>query len=62
VNIWQERLVVIGLAGAATYLATIVAVLLHGGPNALLYVALLLLVPADLSLIAVTATIRRRRR
>jgi hypothetical protein len=57
----QDRVFMLGVAGAATYLAVIVAALLHGGPNALLYVALLLLVPADVSLITVTATRRRRR-
>jgi hypothetical protein len=49
------------LALAVSYVAILSAMLLQGGQNALLYVALLLLVPADLCLIIVTFLVRRRR-
>jgi hypothetical protein len=49
------------LVFTALYVASIAALLTQSGQNALLYVALLLLAPADLCLIVVTFAIRRLR-
>jgi hypothetical protein len=51
----------VALTAATLYVAILAALLTQGGQNALLYVALLLLAPADLCLIVVTFAIRRLR-